>query len=154
LPNKRIDVVYFDAASGHRSAAVAVVRALRERLPDHEARAVNLVDLLRPHWPLRLITRSTIFYINDMIAHERVRDLGKLMRACIALCTRLSPRDRARIGRLWPDGAPAAVVSVTPMYNDVLSRGLQRVRPSAPYRCHTIGSIRPATSVTWWAASP
>jgi hypothetical protein len=129
----RIDVVYFDAGSGHRSAAAALVRVLRQRLPAYEARPVNVVDLLAAHRPLQLLTGIAIALINDGIARERLLDLEGHIRRAIMLCARLSPRDHARVGRMWPGSAPAAVVSVTPLFNDVLRQGLRRARPEAPY---------------------
>jgi hypothetical protein len=130
---KRVDVVYFDAASGHVSAAAAIVRAVAQERPAWTVQAVNLGAILAGHRLMQLLTFVSIVYINDMIRHERVRNLKELMRTAIALCERLSPRDFHRIGRFWGGAPPDALVSVTPMYNKILFHSFRHANPRAPY---------------------
>ena len=132
-PARRVDVVWFDAGSGHRSAAAALRHALTMAHPDWRVRCVDLLDVLAGHWPLALLTRTGMGYINDMMAHERVRDLARLIRLGIFLSGRLSPRDHGRLGRFWLADPPDALVSVTPIYNAPLFHAFRRVRPLAPY---------------------
>jgi UDP-N-acetylglucosamine:LPS N-acetylglucosamine transferase len=130
---RRIDVVYFDAGSGHHSAARAIEHAVRRSQPDWCVRSVNVADVLAGHSAFQAISRLAINYVNDMIRHERVFHLKYLMRCCLWLCDRLSPRDFGRIGRFWLHSPPDELVSVTPMFNEVLYHSLRRANPNARY---------------------
>ena len=52
---KKVEIVYFDAASGHRSAAVALERALRDEHPNWRIRAINVLDIFAGHRPFQRI---------------------------------------------------------------------------------------------------
>ena len=42
---KNLDIVFFDAGSGHRSAAVALQKVLSGLYPHWNVRAINIVDI-------------------------------------------------------------------------------------------------------------
>lgn len=128
----RIDVVYFDAASGHRSSARGLARALREET-GLEARAVDLLDVTAGHPPFQRVLRAGIDYFNWWLRREAVWDLKGLINLSLLSHDLVGPRAVPAIARYWEDDPPLAVVSVTPMYNGVLAHGFAAARPDAPY---------------------
>lgn len=128
----RIDVVYFDAGSGHRSGALGLAAAL-ERQFDVDARAVDILDVIRGHRVFHSTVRAGIDYFNFWLRRERVWDLKGLINLSLICHDLVSHRGEASIAEYWKAAPPASVVSVTPMYNPVLARALHRVRPNAPY---------------------
>ena len=130
---RRVDVVYFDAASGHRSAAQAVVAALQARRPEWLVRAVDLLDVIAGNRGFWLSSRAGIGYFNWMVRRDRVWDLKGLIRLSIGICEGLRPVGLRRIATFWRDRPPDAVVSVTPMNNEPLFRALRLVASAAPY---------------------
>src|SRR5262245_10089784 len=76
---KKVDVVFFDAASGHRSAARALERALTAARTGWRVRSVNYSDIVAGNrWWARLV-RWGIDEFNWELKRERVFDLrGKV----------------------------------------------------------------------------
>jgi UDP-N-acetylglucosamine:LPS N-acetylglucosamine transferase len=128
----RIDVVYFDAGSGHRSAAIALARAL-EADGSVRARPVELLELLRGHALFRRTVAMGIDYFNWWLRRERVTDLKGLINLSLLTHDLVSKRGVRAIASAWADDPPLAMVSVVPMYNPVLARALHLVRPHAPF---------------------
>ena len=129
----RVDVVYFEAGSGHRSAAVALRRALMKGRPGWRVRVLDLVDVYAPHRLFQATTRLGIAYFNWQLTNERFFGLERLIRFCLFCNDRLGELDVRRIGSFWRDEPPDAVVSVTPMNNETLIRALRTVSSSARY---------------------
>lgn len=130
---RRLDIVFFDAASGHRSAASALLRAFTQRLPYWRVRSVNLIDVLAPHALFRMTTRLGIRYFNDMVRGDRVRDLERLIKFSLFCCDRVGSRGCARIASFWQGNAPDLLLSVTPMNNEVLQRSFRLANPAGRY---------------------
>jgi hypothetical protein len=76
---KRIDIVYFDAGSGHRSAAKGLERALAAARPDWSVRMVNVIDVFASNRQFHLIVRTGIAYFNWMLKREKICDLKGLI---------------------------------------------------------------------------
>ena len=128
-PNKRISIVYFDAGSGHRSAARALERALVSARPNWRIHMVNVTEVFAPHARFHRIVCAGINYFNWMLKHERVFDLRGLINLSLLFHDLLAPRDQMRIATFWKSDLPDAVVSVTPMYNPVLYQSARLVNP-------------------------
>src|SRR4051812_44359234 len=73
-----VDIVYFDAGSGHRSAAYALARALTMTQPQLRIRPINLLDIFAYDHRVHRITNSGINYFNWCLRREMVFDLKGL----------------------------------------------------------------------------
>ena len=126
---KRVAIVFFDAASGHRSAAVGLKRALDERYPHWQVDLVNIVDVFDHHPRFGRIARYGIDRFNRQLKKDRVFDLGGQINLSLLCHDLLSDRGIQQLARFWADSPPDAVVSVTPMYNPALYRSVRLVNP-------------------------
>ena len=131
-----VDIVYFDAGSGHRSAALALERALEMLRPGWQVRLVNVEELFAVHPRFHRILCRGINHFNAMLRRERVFDLKGLINLSLLFHDLLTPRDLAQVAGFWAERPPDAVVSVTPMYNPAIYRSARYVNPRAT--CITI----------------
>jgi processive 1,2-diacylglycerol beta-glucosyltransferase len=76
---KKIDIVYFDAGSGHRSAARGLERAVAADSPDWRVRTLNIVDVLAPNKQFHRIVCAGINHFNRQLKREKVFDLKGLI---------------------------------------------------------------------------
>ena len=128
---KRVDIVYFDAGSGHRSAARGLERVLAAASPGWRVRTVNAADVFAPNKQFHGIVRAGINYFNWLLKREKIYDLKGLINLSLMFHDLLSPRGIREISRFWDEGAPDAVVSLTPMYNPALYRAARLANPRA-----------------------
>lgn len=133
---KNVDIVFFDAGSGHRSAAHSLATALRQDHPDWRVRAVDLVDGVAGHHTFERTARAGIAYFNWMLKRDRVFDLRGLIRLSLLCQDLVTPRGVRAAARFWADAPPDALVSVTPMYNELLYRAARHANPDVA--CVTI----------------
>jgi hypothetical protein len=133
---KRIDIVYFDAGSGHRSTAHALERALAASRPDWRVKMVNVVDVFAPNKQFQRIVKAGIGYFNWWLKREQIFDLKGLINLSLMFHDLLSAWGIRQISNFWVADPPDAVVSVTPMYNPALYRSVRLVNPNAT--CITI----------------
>jgi UDP-N-acetylglucosamine:LPS N-acetylglucosamine transferase len=133
LGDRNVDIVYFDAGSGHRSAALALQAVLHQHQPGWRVRTVNLLDLLATHRIFQRTTRLGIAYFNWMLRRERIFDLRGLIRLSLLCHDLVTVAGQRAIARFWADAPPDVIVSVTPMNNEVLARSARLAQPRATY---------------------
>ncbi len=63
----RIAIVYFDAASGHRSAAAALQKILQSRNPGCQVQMINITDIFDHHPVFGKVVRASINYFNRQL---------------------------------------------------------------------------------------
>src|SRR6185312_10122095 len=128
----RVQLIYFDAGGGHRSAAAALRAVLRERGVD--ASLVNLQELLDPLDVLRQWFRIRLQdYYNLLVANEWTWGLRWAARA-LQLTIRLRrPALEAALREHLVRTRPAHVVSLIPHFNPLLARALRRAMPEARF---------------------
>ncbi|MGH9849845.1 MAG: hypothetical protein ACREBD_08300 [Blastocatellia bacterium] len=87
---KKIDIIYFDAGSGHRSAARGLQRTLAALRPDWQINAVNFVDVVAYNMVLSPVIRKGIDYFNWLMVREKVADFDAIVRSSFFWRDRLS----------------------------------------------------------------
>jgi processive 1,2-diacylglycerol beta-glucosyltransferase len=128
---KKVDVVFFDAGSGHRSAARGLERALKAARPGWRVRCVNYPDIVTENrWWSRFV-RWGIDEFNWELTRERVFDLPGKVNLGLLFHDLLCAPAIGRLARFWGNDPPDAVVSVMPMYHPSLYRAVRRVNPGA-----------------------
>lgn len=139
---KRVDIIYFEASSGHKSAALALQYGLQSEHPDWIVRAVDLRDILRRQTRLLdFIYCSGNDFFNWCMRREQYFFFTTCIRSWI-LFARLSSRWKSLrfllrwSSTFWADAAPDAVISVTPMFHPIVYESARCVNPSV--HCITI----------------
>lgn len=139
---KRVDIIYFEASSGHKSAAESLRAALSVLHPDWSVRTVDLRDILRCQTRLLdFIYTNGVRFFNWSMQRERYFFFATCIHLWIIfarLCTTFQPLHFLLrwTSRFWADGAPDAIVSVTPMKHTIVYESARIVNPLV--KCITI----------------
>ncbi|MEZ0542397.1 hypothetical protein [Fibrella arboris] len=128
---KRVDLLYFDAASGHRSAAAGLQSALQAGYPHWPVRMVNIVDIFDHHPRMGPLVRRGIDRFNRQLQKDKVFDLSGQINLSLLFHDLLGEKGRTQLARFWGNTPPDVVVSVTPMYNPALFRSVRLLNPAA-----------------------
>lgn len=137
-----INILTFDAASGHKSAAEAIRRQLAEEHPDADVRIVDLEEILQYQTKLLgWVYRSGIDYFNWCMRKERYFFFTASVRAWILFaaintrvkCLKFLLRWTAEF---WNDDPPDVIVSVTPMLHTLVYEAARTANPDV--KCITI----------------
>ncbi len=129
-----IDLVYFNAGGGHRSAALALDAIIREQGRPWQVRLINLMTVLDP----KDVFRKTLGMEWEDLYNTRLArgwSLGlaqelKFLQAMIRLCHQGLT---GRLRRYWRRTKPDMVVSLIPNFNRTMFEALAGARPAAPY---------------------
>lgn len=152
-----VEIVYFDAGGGHRSAMRALSGVLAARHPDWIVKPVDLQKLLEPVDPIHRTTKLIVSTLQNVLepmatklnlapmqaqdvynaAHRRGIKLG--MKAAlpllIAFIDRFGPEIKELLRAHWRshDHAPDLVVSMVPNFNGVMFEALRVAQPQATF---------------------
>lgn len=131
---KFIDLVYFNAGGGHRSAAVALDARIREMGQPWTVRTVNLFEVLDPNDVFGKTTgMKPEQYYNARLARGWTLGLNQELKLLQALI-RLGHKSLTnQLQRHWARTRPDMVVSLVPNFNRAMYQGLAAARPGVPY---------------------
>ncbi len=131
---KTIDMVYFNAGGGHRSAALALDAAIRAQTLSWDVRLVNLFEVLDPNDVFGKTTgMKPEQYYNARLARGWTLGLGQELKVLQALI-RLSHKSlRCQLRRYWQKTKPDMVVSLVPNFNRAMYQALAEARSDAPF---------------------
>ena len=131
---KTLDLVYFNAGGGHRAAALALDRAIREQGRPWRVRLVNLFEVLDPRDVFRKTTgMKPEQYYNARLARGWTLGLAQELKVLQALI-RLSHKSlTAQLREHWRQSQPDMVVSLVPNFNRAMFQASAAARPHAPY---------------------
>lgn len=131
---KTIDLVYFNAGGGHRSAAIALETAIREQHRPWQVRLVNLFEVLDPRDVFRKTTgMKPEQYYNARLARGWTLGLAQELRVLQALI-RFGHRSlTAQLQEHWRRTQPDLVVSLVPNFNRCMYQGLTLAQPRTPF---------------------
>jgi UDP-N-acetylglucosamine:LPS N-acetylglucosamine transferase len=131
---KTVDLVYFNAGGGHRSAAVALDAVIRDLSLPWTVRLVNLFEVLDPRDVFGKTTgMKPEQYYNARLARGWTLGLGQELKVLQALI-RLSHKSlTAQLQRHWQCTQPDLVVSLVPNFNRAMYQALRQSRPTVPY---------------------
>ncbi|TNE79692.1 MAG: hypothetical protein EP332_10170 [Bacteroidetes bacterium] len=132
--SKLIHVLYFEAASGHRSAAQHIVNRLNTEVPG-SAVMLNLTEVTDRAPRFGSIVRAGIRYFNYCLQRGILFDLGGLINLSLLVQDTASKKTIQAIADFWAEKDPSLLISVTPMYNALLHKALAQHDPSIPYLC-------------------
>ncbi len=120
-----IDVVFFDAGGGHRSAAMALEQVCRQQGRDWDVRLVNLQHILAPLDVFRKLTGIASEDVYNLFL-KRGWTLGspQILRAMHLLIRAYHPAQVRLLREHWQRSQPDLVVSVIPNFNRALFQSL------------------------------
>jgi 1,2-diacylglycerol 3-beta-galactosyltransferase len=129
-----VDLVYFDAGGGHRSAAEALLLACgREKRP-WLVRLMNLQKVLEPLDVVQRLTGlPTQEFYNVQLRRGWTLGMRWQLRALHGLIRMQHSAAVRVLEEHWRKSPPAMVVSLVPNFNRTMYAGLRRCAPSAPY---------------------
>ncbi len=129
-----IDIVFFDAGGGHRSAANSLKLVIEQQGRPWQVRLVNLQEVLDALDIFRKITGIRLEDIYNK-ALNKGWTLGspQVMRAMQAVIKLYHGQQVRMLTNFWGASRPAMVVSVVPNFNRAMWQALQRVDPKIPY---------------------
>jgi UDP-N-acetylglucosamine:LPS N-acetylglucosamine transferase len=131
---KTIDLVYFNAGGGHRSAALALDTMIREMGLPWAVRLVNLFEVLDPR---DIFGKTTGMkpeqYYNARLARGWTLGLGQELKILQALIRLSHGSLRTQLQRHWQKTRPDLVVSLVPNFNRAMYQALAAASPKTPY---------------------
>lgn len=131
---RMIELFFFDAGGGHRSAANALIESIKATYPDWIINLVNLQDLLKKADPIYQVTgiQSEDVY-NAAIKRGWTYGSRPFLRA-LQRGIKLNAAPMRRVLRKhWEESKPDLVVSVVPNFNKVMFDALRTVHSDVPY---------------------
>ncbi len=133
MPVKKIDILFFDAGGGHRSAANALKEVIEKQGRPWEIRLLNLqealdeLDIFRKLFGVRLQDCYNLLLNKGWTLGSRQLMWG--MQGVI----RLFHRSQVRLlEKIWAERKPDMVVSVVPNLNRAIGESAQKAIPSVP----------------------
>ena len=131
--NPQLDLIYFNAGGGHKSAATALQGVIASKYPTWQVRLVNLQEVLDSLDVFRKITRIRLEDIYNL-ALAKGWTLGSeyllpLMHAVIRI---YHPAQVKLLTSVWKERQPDMVVSVVPNFNRALCESLGKALPNVP----------------------
>jgi len=129
-----IDLVYFNAGGGHRSAAMALQQVMLEQDRPWRVRLVNLFEVLDPQSVFRKTTgMNPEDYYNKRLARGWTLGLAQELKLLQALI-RLSHGSLVKQLRVhWRRTRPDLIVSLVPNFNRAMYEAAAALTPAVPY---------------------
>jgi len=127
-----VELLYFDAGGGHRSAAVAL-EAVLEREGPWKAQLTSLQRILDPIDPVRRLTGTRLEDLYNLLLRRGwTRGSEHLLTPLHAAIRRYHPEAVRLLADHWRESRPDLVVSVVPQFNRAIGESLHRVSPETP----------------------
>ncbi|MDQ6678086.1 MAG: galactosyldiacylglycerol synthase [Acidobacteriota bacterium] len=130
---KRIEVVFFDAGGGHRSAANALKHVIEQQNRDWEVKLVNLQELLAPLDIFRKVTGVSAENVyNEVLKRGWTLGSPQVARVMQTIIRFYHPRQVALLEKHWVATRPDLLVSLIPNFNRALHQSLKHSMPGTP----------------------
>ena len=130
---KKVELVFFDAGGGHRSAANALTEIVRREERPWEMKMMNLQELLDEMDIFRKITGLRLQDVYNMLLRKGWT-LGSpaLMKGMHGVIRVFHSKQVSLLADYWKNDQPDLVVSLIPNFNRALYQAIQRVMPKVP----------------------
>jgi len=130
---KTLELVFFDAGGGHRSAANALCEVVGRQQRPWEMKMTNLQELLDEMDVFRKLTgvRMQDIY-NQLLRRGWTLGSPALMKSMHGVIRTLHSKQVRLLARYWRDKRPDMVVSVIPNFNRAIYQAMRRVMPNVP----------------------
>jgi 1,2-diacylglycerol 3-beta-galactosyltransferase len=129
-----VELFFFDAGGGHRSAATALLQVMAQTHPHWQVSIVNLQELLQTVDPVNRFSKyqSQDIY-NAILKRGWTQASEPLLRGLQQGIRLLAPAIEERLRMHWRKNPVDLVVSLIPNFNRAMFCALRDVRPATPY---------------------
>jgi UDP-N-acetylglucosamine:LPS N-acetylglucosamine transferase len=131
---KKIELIYFNAGGGHRSAALALKEVIAQKYPEWDVSLVNLFEVIDSE---RYFQKLTGFAPEDLynlrLKKGWTRGLATELKIFQAMIRLTHTKLKSKIEKYWKDRQPDLVVSLIPNFNKVMYESLEDACPEVPY---------------------
>lgn len=131
---KKIELVYFNAGGGHRSAALALQEVIAHKHPEWDVSLVNLFEVIDSE---RYFQKLTGFAPEDLynlrLKKGWTRGLATELKIFQAMIRLTHTKLKSKIEKYWKERQPDLVVSLIPNFNKVMYESLRDACPDVPY---------------------
>lgn len=131
---KKIELVYFNAGGGHRSAALALQEVIAHKHPDWDVSLVNLFEVIDSE---RYFQKLTGFAPEDLynlrLKKGWTRGLATELKLFQAMIRLTHVKLKNKIQKFWKERHPDLIVSLIPNFNKVMFESLKEAHSSTPY---------------------
>lgn len=130
----KLELIFFDAGGGHRSAATSLCEVIEREGHPWQTQMVNLQELLEPIDVIRRLSglRMQDVY-NAMLKKDWTLGATQLLRVLQAAIHHHHDEAVCLLARHWAMSRPDLVVSLIPHFNRAMREGLSRACPDAPF---------------------
>ena len=130
---KTLELVFFDAGGGHRSAANALCEVVKHQQRPWEMKMMNLQELLDEMDVFRKLTgvRMQDIY-NQLLRRGWTIGSPALMKGMHGVIWMLHSKQVRLLADYWRNKQPAMVVSVIPNFNRAIYQAMRKVMPEVP----------------------
>jgi UDP-N-acetylglucosamine:LPS N-acetylglucosamine transferase len=130
---RRIELVFFDAGGGHRSAANALLQVIQQKDFPWEVNLMNLQELLDSMDIFRKITGIRLQDIyNLMLKKGWTLGSGPMLTAMHVIIRMFHGQTVRMLRQYWEKSRPEMVVSLIPNFDRALFQSLQLANPATP----------------------
>jgi 1,2-diacylglycerol 3-beta-galactosyltransferase len=130
----KLDLVYFNAGGGHRSAALALQSVISGLGLNWDVHLLNLQEILDGLDIFRKLTGIRLEDIYNLLLAKGwtlgSRQLLPLMHGIIRL---YHPAQVKLLAKFWAERRPDMVISVVPNFDRALFQSLEKARPGVPF---------------------
>lgn len=131
---KNIELVYFNAGGGHRSAALALAEVIAQKYPEWDVSLVNLFEVIDSE---RYFQKLTGFAPEDLynlrLKKGWTRGLATELKIFQAMIRLTHSKLKSKIEKYWKEHQPDLVVSLIPNFNKVMYESLREACPGVPF---------------------
>jgi len=131
---RKLDLIYFNAGGGHRSAAMALQSVIAGLNLNWDVRLVNLQEILDALDIFRKLTGIRLEDIYNLVLAKGwtlgSRHLLPLMHGVIRV---YHPAQVKLLAEFWPQRRPDMVISVVPNFDRAMFESLEKSLPGVPF---------------------
>jgi UDP-N-acetylglucosamine:LPS N-acetylglucosamine transferase len=129
-----VQLIYFNAGGGHRSAALALQEVIAQAHPDWAVTLVNLFEVIDSD---RYYQKLTGFAPEDLynmrLKRGWTRGLATELKLFQGMIRLTLPQLKKKMRSFWRNNRPNLVVSLVPNFNKVMYEALRDECPGVPY---------------------
>ena len=130
----KLELVFFDAGGGHRSAAMALTEATRVEGRGWEMNMMNLQELLDEMDVFRKLTGIRLQDIYNLLLRKGwTLGSGLLLPGMHGLIRLYHGQQVKLLERYWRSRPPDMVISLVPNFNRAMQVAVRRVMPQVPF---------------------
>ena len=131
--NLKLDLIYFNAGGGHRSAATALEAVIASTRPSWQVQLVNLQEILDSLDVFRKVTGIRLEDIYNLALAKGWTLGSELLLPTMHGVIRLyHPAQVKLLTKVWTERQPEMVVSVVPNFNRAMFESLSKAVPNVP----------------------